>query len=71
MAESKSKPEELISNIDYGPKAKKWQDPSVEFKRGRFNYGGVPNNVEYLKLQNPRKWEPTDEDWKLPEFSKG
>jgi len=67
MSESKSKPEELVKEIDYAPQKENWLNPSIDFKRGSFNYSGNPKNVEYLKLPNPRKWQPTDPDWQLPE----
>ena len=67
MSEVKLKPEELAEKIYYKTPEKSWRDPKVEFKLGSFNYSGIPKNVEYLKLPNPRKWQPTEEDWKLPE----
>jgi len=67
MSEFKFKPEELAKKIDYEPPKKGWLDPSVEFKRGVYNYSGIPKNVEYLQLPNPRKWQPEDPDWQLPE----
>ncbi|MFH2036919.1 MAG: sulfate reduction electron transfer complex DsrMKJOP subunit DsrK [Candidatus Zixiibacteriota bacterium] len=60
------KPEQLVQ-IDHRPPAKDWTDPSVEFKKGHFNYSAVQKSVEYLDLPNPRKWQPTDDDWRLPE----
>jgi ferredoxin len=67
MSESKPKPEELAGTINYNPDHHKWLDPDVEFKHGVFNYSGNPHNVEYLKQPNARKWQPTEQDWKLPE----
>ncbi len=67
MSEIKTKPEELAGKIDYNPDPKSWLNPAVEFKRGVFNYSGNPQNVDYLKQPNPRKWQPMEEDWKLPE----
>jgi Fe-S oxidoreductase len=67
MSEVKLKPEELAGKINYSPDHKEWLNPSVEFKRGVFNYSGNPENVDYLKQPNPRKWQPTEEDWKLPD----
>src|SRR3990172_541615 len=65
MAEHIPKPDEL-AQIDYGPTWKEWRDPAVEFRRGVFCYSAAAKNLEYLGLPNPRKWQPTDEDWKLP-----
>ena len=65
MAEHIPKPEQL-AQIDYRPPRKDWRDPSVEFRKGVFCYSAAPKNLEYLGLPNPRKWQPYDEDWKLP-----
>ena len=66
MAEKMKKPEELIQ-IDYGLPQKKWTDPSVEFKRGFYNYAGVSEKLEYLGLPTMGKWQPHDEEWPLPD----
>ena len=68
MAESKLTPEELGNNIDYKVPSKNWMDPKVEFNKGTFNYSGIPKNVEYLQLPNPRKWQPTEDGWQLPVY---
>jgi len=60
------KPEEL-AKIDFKPPRKCWTDPTVEIRRGNYNYGGALKSVEYLDLPYPRKFQPTDEDWNLPE----
>ncbi|PKK84338.1 MAG: menaquinol oxidoreductase [candidate division Zixibacteria bacterium HGW-Zixibacteria-1] len=62
----KYKAEEL-SRIDLTPPKTDWMDTSPVFKKGRFNYSAIPKSIEYLGLPNPRKWQPTDDDWKLPE----
>lgn len=67
MADSKQTPEELGNSIEYKNPSKGWMDPKVEFKLGTFNYSGIPKNVEYLQQPNPRKWQPTEDDWQLPE----
>ena len=64
---SKIKPEEITKSINYKPENKDWLTPSVEFRNGNYNHAGNPKNVEYLKLPNPRKWQPIDDDWKLPD----
>jgi Fe-S oxidoreductase len=60
------KPEDLLQ-IDYDPPKKDWMDPSVAFRHGTYCYSSAPKNVEYLGMPNPREWQPTDKDWKLPE----
>ena len=42
-------------------------DPHVEFRKGTYNHAAVPDSYKYLDLPNPRKWQMTEEDWKLPE----
>jgi Fe-S oxidoreductase len=66
MSEDVKKPQEMI-NIDYHPPKKEWFDPKVEFKRGFYNYAAVPERLDYLGLPNPGKWQPTQEEWPLPE----
>lgn len=61
------KPDELVK-IDYDPPSKGWMNTKPDFtKKGTWNYGAVPHALEYLDLPNPRKWQPSDPDWKLPE----
>jgi Fe-S oxidoreductase len=66
MSEDTPKPEQLVQ-IDYRPKRKDWADPTVEFRRGSYNYGAVPASSEYVDFPYPRKWQPTQDDWKLPD----
>jgi Fe-S oxidoreductase len=66
MSDDIARPEELLQ-IDYKPDKKAWTDPSVEFRKGSYNYGSNPANVEYLGLPHARALNPRDEDWKLPE----
>ena len=65
MAEIRPKPAEL-AQVDYRPPRKDWREPRVEFRKGVFCYSAAPKNLEYLGLPNPRKWQPYEEDWKLP-----
>jgi Fe-S oxidoreductase len=64
---TKIKPEELVKNVTYKPKFVNWMDVPVEFRKGTFNYAGSEDALIYLDQPNPRKWQPTDPDWKLPE----
>jgi Fe-S oxidoreductase len=66
MSDHIAKPEEM-ARIDFRPSRKGWMDPSVEFRKGTWCYTAVPETLRYLGLPYPRKWQPTDEDWKLPE----
>jgi Fe-S oxidoreductase len=58
-------PEPLIQ-IEHKPPQKDWRDPRVEFRKGTFCYSALPKNLKYLGLPNPREWQPSDADWKLP-----
>jgi len=66
MSDDLKKPEEL-AKIGYKLPKKNWTDPTVEFRKGTFNYSAVPEKLDYLDLPNPGKWQPTDEKWPLPE----
>ncbi len=58
-------PEQLVQ-IQYRPPAKEWMDTPVEFRKGTYCYSALGKNLQYLGFPNPREWQPTDEDWKLP-----
>lgn len=60
------KPEEL-AKVDYQPPKKSWLDTPTEFRQGTWCYSGIPKALKYLDMPNPREWQPTDDDWKLPE----
>jgi Fe-S oxidoreductase len=68
MADDTPKPEELI-RIDHNisPSAKGWMDVPVNIRKGMYCYSANPKSVEYLGLPNARKWNPLDDDWKLPD----
>jgi len=63
---TKIKPEELLKDVTYKPRFVNWMDVPVEFRKGTFNYAGSEDALIYLDQPNPRKWQPTDPDWKLP-----
>jgi len=63
----KIKPEELASEINYKPPKVNWIDNPVEFRKGTYNHAAVPDSIEYINQPNPRKWQPYEEDWKLPQ----
>ena len=67
MSEQKLKPEEL-TRIDFSPRSTDWLDARrTELKKGCFNYAAIPQAIEYLGQPNPRKWQPMDDDWQLPD----
>ncbi|MGM0610933.1 MAG: sulfate reduction electron transfer complex DsrMKJOP subunit DsrK [Thermodesulfobacteriota bacterium] len=61
------KPEILARNIDHNPPRTDWMDVPLEIKPGRYCYSANPENLEYVGFPNARKFEPLDEDWKLPD----
>jgi Fe-S oxidoreductase len=68
MAEKLPKHEEIFGSIRYTPPPRDWMDPTIDFqaRKGSWNYAAAPKNLKYLGLPNPRKWQPTDDDWQLP-----
>ncbi|MBD3233785.1 MAG: (Fe-S)-binding protein, partial [candidate division Zixibacteria bacterium] len=62
----KKKPEEIL-DITYNPPPEDWQETKPEFVKGTYNYASTPDSIKKLDLPNPRKWQPYNEDWKLPE----
>ena len=63
---STPKPEEL-AKISYNPPESGWMDTKPQFRSGTWCYASKPDSLKSLGLPNPRKWSPSDEDWKLPE----
>jgi Fe-S oxidoreductase len=66
MADNMLKPEQML-NISYEPREKDWMDPAVSFKKGTYSHAAPLKHQHYLDLPNQREWQPTDEDWKLPQ----
>ncbi len=56
-----------MSSVDYTLPKSDWMDDPVDFKPGTWNYAGTADSLNYLKEPNPRKWQPSDEDWQPPE----
>ncbi len=67
MTREASGPEEILKTIDYKPPKKSWFEPKVEFRKGAYLYSAPSKHLEYLGLPHPRRWQPYEEDWKLPE----
>ena len=42
-------------------------DLKPEFRKGTWCHGANPQTYEYLSLPGGRKWQPSDQDWQLPE----
>jgi Fe-S oxidoreductase len=58
---------EELAKVDLKPPKRDWMDPTVEFKKGSYNYGSNPASMEYLEMPFVRKLTPTEDDWELPE----
>ncbi|MFH1530635.1 MAG: sulfate reduction electron transfer complex DsrMKJOP subunit DsrK [Pseudomonadota bacterium] len=56
-----------ILNIDFQPPQTDWMDIPADLRPGTWIYPGKPKHLEYLDLPNPRAWNPTDDDWQLPD----
>ena len=61
------KPDQFLSDIDRKPPQTDWMDTPVNIRKGMYCYAANPKSVEYTHLPFPHRWNPPDEDWKLPE----
>ena len=57
---------EPLVQIEQKPPSGDWRDPHVEFHKGVFCYSAPAKHIKALGMANPRQWQPTDADWKLP-----
>jgi Fe-S oxidoreductase len=64
--EKLAKPDELLQ-ISLKPPRTGWMETPVDFRPGTWSYSAAAKNLRYLDLPNPRDWQPSDKDWKLPE----
>jgi len=55
-----------LVQIEQKPPSGDWLNSKVEFRKGTFCHSATAKNVAYLDLPNPREWQPSDADWKLP-----
>ncbi len=60
------KPDEL-AKVRFQPPPKGWMETPAEFRPGTWCYSAAAKNLKALGLPNPREWQPSDADWKLPE----
>jgi len=67
MASAKTpKPDELIA-VQYKTPKTPWMETPAVFRPGTWSYSGNAKSLTALGLPNPRAWQPSDADWKLPE----
>jgi Fe-S oxidoreductase len=67
MAEAKPKPQDVLDQLNYRSPRSDWMETPVEIRKGMYCYASNPKSVATLGLPNARPWNPTDDDWKLPE----
>ena len=60
------KPDELLSKIDHTPPHKGWMDVPTEIRKGMYCYAANPKTMAPEVFPDMRKWNPLEEDWKLP-----
>jgi Fe-S oxidoreductase len=56
-----------LIQIEQASPTGEWEKSKPEFRKGTWCYSATPQNVGYLGMPNPRQWQPSDADWKLPE----
>ncbi|MEJ2586155.1 MAG: (Fe-S)-binding protein [Deltaproteobacteria bacterium] len=44
-----------------------WMNKPADIRAGIYCYGSKSKNLEYVGMPYPKEWNPSDEDWKLPE----
>ncbi len=53
--------------ISYKVPHKEWTETKPEYVKGTYCFAAPLKDQEYLELPNPRKWQPNELDWKLPD----
>lgn len=61
------KPAELVTSIDFTPPKTEWMDTPTIIQPGTFCWGAKGKNLATVEFPNARDWNPSEEDWKLPE----
>ncbi len=59
------KPDEL-AKVRLQPPPKGWMETPAAFRPGTWCHSAAGKNLKALDLPNPREWQPSDADWKLP-----
>jgi len=74
MSKYLPKQSELVKEFEEKPSVLKgdyagreWWEMPFEFREGNFCFPAKPEVIKDLGFPNPRKWLPTDDDWKLPD----
>ncbi|MEW5722575.1 MAG: sulfate reduction electron transfer complex DsrMKJOP subunit DsrK [Thermodesulfobacteriota bacterium] len=61
------KPEELSKINHVPPWFTGWKNLALNFRPGTFCYSANPKSIEAVGMPFPRKWDPLEKDWRLPE----
>jgi Fe-S oxidoreductase len=61
------KPEETAKIEHRPPLMEGWMDRPLDIRQGIYCYGSKPKNLEAVGMPFPKDWNPSDEDWQLPE----
>lgn len=61
------KPAELADALEYTMPQTEWMDTPAVIKPGTFCWGAKGKNLGIVEFPNARDWNPSEEDWKLPE----
>jgi len=74
MSKYLPKQSELVKEFEEKPsvlkgdyEGREWWEMPFEFREGNFCFPAKPEVIKDLGFPNPRKWLPTDDDWKLPD----
>ena len=66
MSLAKAPKPDQLTRIDLQPPSKGWLDTPVQFRPGTWCYAAPAKNLKALGMPNPREWQVSDADWKLP-----
>ncbi len=64
---NKITPQDLANSVNHNIPSENWMDKKVNFVKGNYNHAAVPDSIKYIEQPNPRKWQPYEDDWQLPE----
>jgi Fe-S oxidoreductase len=67
MSLAKMPKRDELTKVRLQPPPKAWMETPAEFRPGTWCYSAAAKNLKALGLPNPREWQPSDADWKLPE----
>ncbi|MBP1712832.1 MAG: 4Fe-4S ferredoxin, iron-sulfur binding, partial [Deltaproteobacteria bacterium] len=66
MSLAKAPKPDQLTRVDYHPPQGGWIDTPVQFRPGTWCYAAPAKNLKALGMPNPREWQVSDANWKLP-----